>query len=482
MSSLSPARRATPADPKRERKPAGKKRPSAVTLWHALAVAVVLCAAAGYWLLPARQSIPAHMRGHPIVDAGQGFLDVNVVEGLLNMTRRIGRIRTASREYDSYATLADHIGEAVPPVVHEANGRLTCPEPFLMPNGDQTLCVFPGRSDVGRHYVRSGGIEARKEPFEVLVSRVQPFQTMLFNWSDYQVAEELMKDDKFVDLARAVCPKERQFLDPFQFNLVVQVPGQTVAAHIDAPIFRRATRKTLPQWLLAAMVFSGLFRSDFIDQVQLVGYYHKWTDADRAGKFYFWNDDRAVPYESDPVSGSANSVDGSKVVHAAGLYMPHRAPPVLSKDDKNELVYLGLQGGGDGNVKHMWGIEVNGVVRYTYPESDLRFSAVYRARCFTHAQAKEAFLDDVAKRPWNVDEVLRTFEKDMKRQGTWPFAATESVSSADVATPRGRYLLGLAIMDAYVRYPYSPTALLPFNYCALDRLVPALKPVLALVC
>jgi hypothetical protein len=45
-----------------------------------------------------------------------------------------------------------------------------------------------------------------------------------------------------------------------------------VALHIDGAYFVGATRFEYPQWLLAAMVFSGLFADDFVDQVQVVGY------------------------------------------------------------------------------------------------------------------------------------------------------------------------------------------------------------------
>lgn len=37
--------------------------------------------------------------------------------------------------------------------------------------------------------------------------------------------------------------------DPFQFNFILSVPGQTVALHLDAPYFFGATRFQVPQWL-----------------------------------------------------------------------------------------------------------------------------------------------------------------------------------------------------------------------------------------
>jgi hypothetical protein len=81
-----------------------------------------------------------------------------------------------------------------------------------------------------------------------------------------------------------VCPAQKQVLDPFQFNFILQVPGQTVAAHIDGAYFWGATRFQYPQWLLAVMVFSGLFKEQFVDQVQVVGYLHDWTPTDVSAK------------------------------------------------------------------------------------------------------------------------------------------------------------------------------------------------------
>ena len=44
-----------------------------------------------------------------------------------------------------------------------------------------------------------------------------------------------------------------------------------MATHVDGVYFWGATRNNAPQWLLAAMSFSGLFESIFIHQVQVSG-------------------------------------------------------------------------------------------------------------------------------------------------------------------------------------------------------------------
>jgi hypothetical protein len=164
--------------------------------------------------------------------------------------------------------------------------------------------------------------------------------------------------------ALGVCPKNKPFLDPFQFNFIMQVitapaspppltaicpsllfpealqvPGQTVAMHLDAPYFWGASRVSVPQWLLVSMVFSGLFQDKFVDQVQVspsaarcrpptppsraapcrrlqvVAYLHEWTD-DRGGAFVYWKDNSGQMHSVPPSPLSGSSVDGSKTVHA----------------------------------------------------------------------------------------------------------------------------------------------------------------------
>ena len=314
-------------------------------------VLAVVAAAMGFMVTMPRNEIPPHLLGGALI-AHDSFLDDKTVDALLQMSRDFdGGIKTASREYDSYKCLNEHIGEAEP---IGKDGK--CSKPYLMPNGNMTLCVFPGRMDVGRHYVRSGGPEALKESYETLVSRVQPFQAIILDWKKYDAAKMLLEDARFLKLARDVCPKDKPFLDPFQFNLVVQVPGQTVALHLDAPYFQRASRFSVPQWLLATMVFSGLFQDSFIDQVQVVGYYHKWKDPamKRGGIFKFYDTSASTPRTAFPFSGSANSVDGSKMVHAAAVYYPERLPPKLPKESKNVLQF--------NKAKGLWDVTTDGEV------------------------------------------------------------------------------------------------------------------------
>ena len=129
----------------------------------------------------------------------------------------------------------------------------------------------------------------------------------IFYPEQHQVTKKLFADPSFRRAASSVCPPDKQVLDPFQTNLIAQLPGQTVAAHIDAVYFWGANRFqyviplpyhfahrgflgealknrcspflfacfSIPQWLLAVMAFSGIFQDRFIDQVQVVAYFRE---------------------------------------------------------------------------------------------------------------------------------------------------------------------------------------------------------------
>ena len=400
-------------------------------------------------VFPKRFAIPSHLMGHPIVDMGD-FLDDTTMAELMQLTRDFGFIPTALRDDDSYKIERDNIGEAEP-YDPAANGGF-CSKTYLVPTADRKRCLFPGRIDVGRHFIRSGGIDGLKESYDVVASRVQPFLRYIFNFTDVPVANKLLQSAEFRKLAVSVCPKEKQLLDHFQVNLVIQVPGQTVASHIDAPYFYHANRFQFPQWLLAAMVFSNLFADDFVDQVQVVAYYHKWKTTD-GGDFSFWNvPGSPIPQISKPAGGSANSVDGSKMVHAANVYRPKQRPPVMKQTAKNELRWR--------KDTSLWDVVSDDVVLQTYEEDEIRFGVVYRARCFANDADLAAFRKGQLNQ-WSVDYVLSKFRRDLK----------ENYGRSD-ADALGAYDLGLLIMDTYIKYPYSSSAIVPLNYCAIDRMFP----------
>ena len=104
------------------------------------------------------------------------------------------------------------------------------------------MCVMPGRLDIGKHYISRGGIEGIKEGADALTSRILSFGRYIFDLEAQPVIKKLFESDRFLKAARGVCPDAKQYLDPFQFNFIIQVPGQTVPLHIDGAYFWGATR------------------------------------------------------------------------------------------------------------------------------------------------------------------------------------------------------------------------------------------------
>ncbi len=390
---------------------------------------------------------PAHLSNHTLIFE-PGLIPEAVGAALRDAIEQQaaagGGMPTNTRDTNFYVPKREHIGEGRP---MPAGGR--CDHPFLVPSKDGSLCVIPGRLDIGRWFIMTGGLDALRENYEQLVARVLSFGVYLFGESVPLPVRELFDGERFQSLARRVCPADQQHLDPFQANFIVQVPGQTVAAHLDGVYFWGADRFQFPQWLLAAMQFSNLFSDRFVHQVQVVGYLHDWAPdpRKRAGEFVFWDGSSRAGVKEQPLPLAGSAVDGTKTVHAATVYMPQAQPPAIDKDEDTRLFFAGTPGaaaaarrrrlteqqlqeaeeeeeeeeeeaaggvfdaaaaasaagggGGGGNaragkvgeiaVDDLWQLRVGDRVLRNYSSDDLRMSLVYRARCFRDAAQADAF-------------------------------------------------------------------------------------------
>eukprot|EP01060_Flectonema_neradi_P034330 TRINITY_DN5997_c0_g1_i1.p1 TRINITY_DN5997_c0_g1~~TRINITY_DN5997_c0_g1_i1.p1 ORF type:complete len:521 (+),score=72.95 TRINITY_DN5997_c0_g1_i1:51-1613(+) len=402
-----------------------------------------------YWFLMSSltTTIPSHMTHKPVLQIPD-LLSESDAEMLLEDLRERKDVPSNTEDLNFYETTHEHIGEAVPLV----DGK--CAHHYLVPNKNRTKCILPGRIDIGRHYTLTGGITARKEPFSKLVSRVKSFGIYNFHIQDHPVLKKLFKKPNFADAAKKICPAKKQHLDPFQFNYIVQLPGQTVATHIDGVYFNRATRLDIPQWLLAAMKFSGYFEDEFVPQVQVVGYIHQWEDHERMGEFVVWNPE---PESYEPTRLTGLAVDGSQVVHAASDYCPGQEAPVIDKDSKSRLQYIG---------DDMWALRVNETVLRMYRTNDLRISVVYRARCFEDEDAKVKFNTESKDKinRWSLDFILDRFRQGLVQKGELSQEAVDTISSMTLA---------LAILRTYIAYP-MPDAMLPLNVCFIPDFYPYL--------
>eukprot|EP01125_Pyxidicula_operculata_P016799 TRINITY_DN5818_c0_g1_i1.p1 TRINITY_DN5818_c0_g1~~TRINITY_DN5818_c0_g1_i1.p1 ORF type:complete len:427 (-),score=77.09 TRINITY_DN5818_c0_g1_i1:40-1320(-) len=411
-----------------------------------------------FFNLPPRVNIPSHLLHHPSLEVSN-LLTESAANALLNLAKDMKEFPTNAEDTKFYKTTREHIGEAQP-----IGKDGSCSHPLLIPNADKTLCVLAGRADIGRHFILGGGVEGLKEPYHQLVSRLLSFGRYMFDLEQYPVVRDLFNSDIFQESSKKVCPPNKQILDPFQFNFIVQVPGQTVALHVDGVYFWGADRFHYPQWLLAVMQFSGLFQDRFIDQIQVVGYFHQWSpnNHSRHGEFVFWDDENPEAKIVKPHPRAGTIVDGSKVVHAATIYYPEVKAPLLEKSKKNVLKYVG---------DDKWELHSDGNLLQTYNTDQLRWTIVYRARCFESEEELQRYKSLPEESYLTIDQIMKTFKDDLIKKGK--LKPDQVLSQLDFA---------IKLMDEYIKYPLSTNAWIPFNYCALPVLLPWTKYLVQFFC
>uniref|UniRef100_A0A7E4ZQJ1 Fe2OG dioxygenase domain-containing protein n=1 Tax=Panagrellus redivivus TaxID=6233 RepID=A0A7E4ZQJ1_PANRE len=410
-----------------------------------------------------KPELPIHLTNHPLRHYSD-FVSVNLSHQLLDLVKEVQTYNTNSNDLVNLTRTYEHIGEAEPRL---DNGM--CRNSLHVPSKDGKMCHLPNRFDVAYHHMKYGGIEGMKEGYDTLASRIFTFGNYLFDLEKYPAMKEIFNEPKFIAAAKEVCPENRQFLDPYQYHLIIQVPGQALPVHIDAPFFTDASRFHYPIWLLAVMTASGLYKQTFIDQVQVVINLHEWTDPSVGGDFIYVPNNDVGPIFLPARPRSATVVDGSKVMHATKLYRPEAELPMLSRNKKNVLEY--------NKVDDTWELRSDGHLLQRYATDDLRITTVYRARCFESQAARDsydAFLKNSSEengiRP--VAEIVAELKAELVRRKQVPASSLDKLSLDELA---------VTFVEEFIRYPV-PQTWLPYNYCVLPKLYPILIPILSPLC
>jgi hypothetical protein len=416
--------------------------------------------------------IQPHLLEHT-VEVREHFLSEEDRLDLLDLAKEVSRYPSVNDQLKFYKTKNKHIGEAISP---GANGQ--CPidyfDPmtwFLIPNQiDKSLCTLPLRFDVGQHFIMTGGPTGQKVQFEALVSQIFLFVHFIFEDVErYALPAQIMRSEKFIELGRSVCPSDKQYLDLFQMNFLIMLPGQTLGYHIDVPIFWGATRFEYPPWLLAIMKFSALFEDHFVPQVQAVAYLHSWKpdEKERSGEFIYYDQDGEIRVPPEP--GLTSVVDGTRTIHGVRRYKPELLTTVLDNWREYKVVYAG---------DDSWELIADEKVVKNYTTDDLRLSMVYRAKCFKDEAEKEEFdANSDSRGSLSLDYILETLVQGLVDRGD-----IDASEKANLLSPPNRLLLAGTLTKHYVTYPAPEDVAIPFNYCTISKLLPWTRPLVSPFC
>lgn len=166
-----------------------------------------------------RNKIPDHLLNHTVIFQ-EDLIDPQTGKELNKLIRKMGSDKEGFQSTVAKSgvsnLLHEHIGDAQPIL---ENGQ--CEHMVQVADSKGENCIFAQRVDVGRHFVMTGGPDAVREPYEQMVSRVSSFARYMFNVKEYPVVDKLFSSDKFQEAAKSVCPADKQYLDPFQFNFIL---------------------------------------------------------------------------------------------------------------------------------------------------------------------------------------------------------------------------------------------------------------------
>ena len=383
---------------------------------------------------------------------------------LAKMVKGIGSFPSLTSDQTS---LVEHVGEGVP-----LNADGSCPHPYLIPNIKRTLCILATRIDVGVHYVKSGGPSGLKERFDSLALRTLSFSKFFISNPlsaekqakttaselDLPELKTLFESSAYRSSALSVC-HGLSVLDPFQLGVIIQLPGQQLGVHRDAPWFFGANRFHYPQWLLLVMRGSGLWEHRAVRQVQGVAYLHEWSflseeteeeyQRRNGGEFQYWpTPNTTVPQLHVPVKNSAIILDGSLIPHGTALFRPGQASslPVhlMNRNGTTTLEYV--------KGEDRWALQVDGRRVKSYALEDVRISLVWRAMCFASKSERARYhsYDQTINPDITMEEILGTLKDDLRTRG--------------YTTPEDALELAILMLEVYVDMPW-PSQAVPFNYC-----------------
>jgi len=124
------------------------------------------------------------MGGHPAVEVKDIMTETdrsNLMTLLKEMASSVPYLPTNVADTKSYKLLREHIGEATP-----LKGG-TCEHPFMVPSLNRSECILANRIDIGRHYIKTGGVDSMRELYATAIARLLSFGRYIFDVAAHPV-------------------------------------------------------------------------------------------------------------------------------------------------------------------------------------------------------------------------------------------------------------------------------------------------------
>lgn len=238
--------------------------------------------------------------------------------------------------------------------------------------------TFGQRFDAGRNFVRTGGRFGRIEK-DVAVSRSRTDyfrETYATRYLTFAPGIEFLFDHEFIS-ALATTLYGLPVIVPYVVYANLLIPGQELGLHTDVPEFRLSTGVSLPAWLRVVMCHSGLFERWRISVATVIVYVGHGTVGGELA--YFPHGPEGLAAVIKPREGEAVSLDADTTFHGVDRVGDESvgAPPVMTG---SRLIH---QGKGKWNLRGPQ--RSGGAVDEVYGSDVLRFSASWKACCFSDA-------------------------------------------------------------------------------------------------
>lgn len=218
----------------------------------------------------------------------------------------------------------------------------------------------------------------------------------------FEGAEPFFNNPNFIAAARQSFRAE--VIRPVAMMTNLNLPADSLPAHLDLPFFRGLTNREVPSWMLAPMGYSGLFHEWAIPVASAI----TWFYDGQGGEFEYWPDGPTAPSRTErpPYSNMCVVADNEYMYHRVGAT---GRPEEYWAEDSIPYETL-LERTGEG-----WSMRHGERELARFPYGQVRLSVLWKAYCFRTAAMAASFDDH--SHDLTPDMVTELFCADLSRRG-----------------------------------------------------------------